>query len=103
MPGTKAGGAKAAITNKAKFGEDYYQRLGREGGAAGTGHKFGHGKVDPAVIGALGGAISKRRARQAPDWSVADNVETSIAEELLSERRKSIRERIFNGRFRKTK
>ena len=28
MAGSKAGGAKARETNKARYGEDYYQRIG---------------------------------------------------------------------------
>ena len=32
MAGTKAGGAKAAATNKAKYGKDFYSRIGQKGG-----------------------------------------------------------------------
>lgn len=32
MAGTKAGGLKAAATNKAKYGEGFYARIGRMGG-----------------------------------------------------------------------
>jgi hypothetical protein len=32
MPGTKEGGAKTAATNKRKFGDDYYARIGAIGG-----------------------------------------------------------------------
>lgn len=35
MAGTKAGGVKAAATNKAKYGEDFYRELGRKGGRNG--------------------------------------------------------------------
>ena len=35
MAGTKAGGAKAALTNKKKHGDDFYARIGSKGGQAG--------------------------------------------------------------------
>lgn len=36
MAGTKAGGQKAAATNRAKHGTDFYAKIGAKGGAAGT-------------------------------------------------------------------
>lgn len=42
MSGTKAGGQKTVITNRLRYGDDYYQRIGREGGKKGrTGGFFG--------------------------------------------------------------
>ena len=32
MAGTKAGGMKAAATNKAKYGKEFYARIGKKGG-----------------------------------------------------------------------
>ena len=32
MSGTKAGGIKAAATNKAKYGAEFYAQIGRKGG-----------------------------------------------------------------------
>lgn len=32
MAGTKAGGLKAAVTNKAKHGKDFYAKIGKLGG-----------------------------------------------------------------------
>lgn len=61
MAGTKIGGLKAAQTNKNKHGADFYSRIGKIGGANGTGHEFGHGKLDPSETGKLGKGISKRR------------------------------------------
>lgn len=60
MSGTKSGGKIAAETNKRLYGPTFYKRIGALGGSKGTGHTFGHGKVDPSVIGALGGSISRR-------------------------------------------
>jgi general stress protein YciG len=60
MPGTLEGGSKTADTNKKKYGADYYVKLGKLGGKAGTGHKFGHGKVDPHEAGRKGGKATKK-------------------------------------------
>lgn len=60
MGGTHDGGIKTSKTNKAKYGENYYKEMGRKGGAAGKGHKFAHGKADPAIAGMIGGKKSKR-------------------------------------------
>ena len=35
MAGTKAGGVKAAATNKSKYGKDFYSRIGKKGGRNG--------------------------------------------------------------------
>ena len=35
MAGTKAGGLKAAQTNKAKYGKEFYARIGQKGGRLG--------------------------------------------------------------------
>lgn len=34
VAGNKLGGAKAGATNKAKYGADYYQKIGSKGGKA---------------------------------------------------------------------
>lgn len=60
MSGTKIGGAKAAATNKARYGEDFYKKMGAIGGKKSSGYPFGHGMVDPRVIGAMGGKKSRR-------------------------------------------
>ena len=36
MAGTKAGGRKAAATNMAKYGRNFYRRIGSKGGAKRT-------------------------------------------------------------------
>ena len=35
MPGTRAGGLKAAATNKIKYGDNFYRNIGRIGGRNG--------------------------------------------------------------------
>ena len=62
MAGTKAGGIKAAATNKARYGEDFYKRNGAKGGKAPTdkpkGFACNHERAVEA--GRKGGLISKR-------------------------------------------
>jgi len=60
MAGTKEGGQRAAQTNKLRYGEDFYAKIGSEGGKKGyTGGVYGDSER-AREIGAKGGAISKR-------------------------------------------
>ena len=60
MAGTKIGGQRAAATNKAKYGEDFYRKVGAKGGAAsGTGGFYKNPKL-AREAGRLGGLKSKR-------------------------------------------
>ena len=61
MSVTKAGGLKAARTNKELHGKDFYKRIGAQGGR--NGHTGGF-SLNPAlarVAGAKGGRISSRK------------------------------------------
>lgn len=69
MAGTKKGGEAAAKTNKGKYGEDYYARIGSQGGkASGTGGFASDvvgedgltGRERARIAGAMGGRKSKR-------------------------------------------
>ena len=60
MAGTKAGGIKAAATNIARQGRDFYARIGAIGGRNGhTGGFFANPEL-AKIAGAKGGKISKR-------------------------------------------
>jgi len=60
MSGTKAGGLKAAKTNKELHGEDFYKRIGKKGGFNGhTGGFFANPEL-ARLAGAKGGRSSKR-------------------------------------------
>lgn len=67
MAQTKEGAKKARETIRSRYGvtEDgksmLHIEIGAIGGAKSRGYKFGHGKVDPRVAGAKGGAKSRRR------------------------------------------
>ena len=60
MSGTKAGGMKAAATNKAKYGKEFYARIGRKGGQNGHTGGFAANPALARVAGAKGGRISRR-------------------------------------------
>ncbi len=60
MAGTKAGGDKAAVTNKTKYGGDFYARIGALGGKKGHTGGFYANRELARMAGAKGGKISKR-------------------------------------------
>lgn len=64
MGATREGGIKAAITNKAKYGPDFYKKIGAKGGANGnTGGFYG----DPEAArksGLLGGRPKRITTKQ---------------------------------------
>lgn len=60
MAGTKAGGKKAAATNKARHGDDFFKRIGRKGGKNGHTGGFAANHELARIAGAKGGKISKR-------------------------------------------
>lgn len=60
MAGTKAGGKKAAATNKAKYGSDFYARIGGDGGRKGHTGGFYANRELARIAGARGGSISRR-------------------------------------------
>lgn len=60
MAGTKAGGTKAAATNKAKYGKDFYAKIGSVGGKKGTTGGFAANRELARKAGAKGGRISRR-------------------------------------------
>lgn len=60
MAGTKAGGAKAAATNKAKYGNNFYAMIGRKGGKNGTTGGFAANRELAREAGRKGGRISRR-------------------------------------------
>ncbi len=78
MAGTKAGGLKAAMKNKAKD-PDFYAKIGRKGGQNGHTGGFAANPDLARIAGAKGGRISRRRkatvvaATTADDSSASDN------------------------------
>ncbi len=62
MAGTKMGGQKAASTNKAKYGKDFYARIGQMGGKLGRTGGFYANRDLAREAGRKGGRISRRGA-----------------------------------------
>lgn len=60
MAGTKAGGLKAAESNKRKYGSDWYSRIGKKGGKNGHTGGFAANPELARAAGAKGGRISRR-------------------------------------------
>lgn len=60
MAGTKTGGKSAAATNKAKYGADFYAKIGAKGGKVGRTGGFFANRELARVAGAKGGRISRR-------------------------------------------
>ena len=60
MSGTKAGGIKAAATNKKRNGEDFFKRIGAIGGRNGHTGGFASSHELAVEAGRKGGRDSKR-------------------------------------------
>lgn len=60
MSGTKFGGLKAAATNKAKYGDNFYASIGAKGGRNGHTGGFAANHTLAKLAGAKGGRNSKR-------------------------------------------
>ncbi len=65
MAGTKAGGSKAAATNKKKYGSDFYAKIGAAGGKKGKTGGFFANRELARTAGAKGGRISRRTKKTA--------------------------------------
>ena len=59
MAGTKIGGQRAAATNKAKHGEDFYKRIGGLGGAKLVPKGFATNLELARIAGTIGGKKSR--------------------------------------------
>lgn len=60
MAGTKIGGKRACETNKAKYGEDFYRKIGSKGGKLGHTGGFYANRDLARTAGTKGGKISRR-------------------------------------------
>jgi hypothetical protein len=65
MAGTKAGGEAAAKTNKAKYGSDFYAKIGAAGGKKGRTGGFYANRELARLAGARGGRVSRRTKKVA--------------------------------------
>jgi general stress protein YciG len=65
MAGTKAGGQKAALTNKTRYGKNFYAKIGAKGGKLGTTGGFAANRELARKAGQKGGQISRRSKKVA--------------------------------------
>ena len=72
MSGTKAGGKKAAATNKKKYGKDFYKINGAKGGRNGHTGGFASNPALAQVAGKKGGENSRR------GWTLISNTEGTL-------------------------
>lgn len=67
MAGNRIQGIRTAVTNKQKYGEDYYARIGALGGSTRTAKTklkgFGANRELARAAGAKGGTVSRRKSR----------------------------------------
>jgi len=79
MAGTKEGGLKAAQTNKAKYGEDFYKKIGADGGSISSGGGFAADPQMASLAGRLGGLKSRRDSvRFKPDSDAIKSAQKEI-------------------------
>lgn len=77
MAGTKTGGKKAAERNRELYGDDFYSRIGKKGGAQSTTGGFASATPEQrAEWGRKGGTISRRGkvAKNAEDTDLGTEV-----------------------------
>lgn len=60
MAGTRAGGLKAAETNKKKYGDNWFATIGAKGGKNGHTGGFAANPELARIAGSKGGKISRR-------------------------------------------
>lgn len=70
MAGTKAGAAKAKLTNMQRHGKDFYAKIGRKGGQNGHTGGFAANRDLARIAGAKGGTISRRGPAKAKKITV---------------------------------
>jgi general stress protein YciG len=71
MAGTKAGGIKAAATNKQRYGLNFYEQIGRKGGMISRGGGFAVNRELAVEAGRRGGKASRRGKTKKSDVELA--------------------------------
>lgn len=95
MAGTKAGGMKAAATNKARHGSNFYAEIGRKGGRNGHTGGFASNPELAKIAGAIGGRKSKRGKAKKNTSGGRTNRESHLEQERTIEQDGKIYGRAF--------
>lgn len=98
MPGTIAGGKKAAITNTKKYGSDFYRSIGRKGGRNGHTGGFAANPELAKIAGAKGGRKSRRGDSYSPRWRVVHNGEELFVTPRIKDAKEYIRLKNLTGK-----
>ena len=94
MSGTKAGGKKAAKTNKERYGEDFYKVQGAKGGRNGPTGGFASDRELARIAGAKGGKKSRRTGVRNGEGTYKRRVKKAVIEEEPT-KKKGLLNRIF--------
>lgn len=87
MASNHEGGLKAAASNKARWGEDFYQRIGAKGGSAGRGPNCLKGfAANPELARKFGGIGGRKSSRKGVKNGCGKNAVKDIeaAEKILA-------------------
>jgi general stress protein YciG len=85
MGGTITGGLQAAATSKARYGSDWYRKIGAKGGKASTTGGFYGDREMARAAGAKGGRTSRRGRSRKNEAMVAELRQRISDGELMSE------------------
>ena len=84
MAGTVAGGVRAGVQNKTKYGADFYARIGSLGGQKSRTGGFYANRELASVAGKIGGTMSRRRKLTEDErWKLRQRPEVLQAYERL--------------------
>lgn len=86
MGGTVRGGLKAAATNKARHGKDFYKKLGRRGGKKGKADGVIKGFAANRELARSAGALGGRISRKGPKIANLDKLTPEVMQEALATR-----------------
>ena len=80
MPGTKAGGLRAAETNRLCYGKGFYKRIGALGGRKSVGGGFHADPELARLAGQLGGMTKKNKGRlySSAEWQMMEDIKAKI-------------------------
>lgn len=98
MSGTKAGGTKAARTNKELYGDDFYRNIGAKGGRNGHTGGFASNRELAREAGRKGGLISRRTNIKNGEGKTPKRQPHESGTEPKQEEKKGLLSRVFGGK-----